>query len=293
MTSEAMSTMYADQSVMRTDGAIPFRAPVSGASATGRATASAIGFSRMSIRFNDQVQALDDVSLDIAPGEFVSIVGPSGCGKTTLLNIAAGLIPAKMYSGDGHVLGKAPVAGNRDVAYMLARDALCPWRTALANVELAGEIRAQPMPRRREVARRLLNSVGLGAFEKAYPKELTHGMRQRVALARTFSMDSAILLMDEPFGALDSLTKIQLEELLLELWQEQANTVLFVTHDLAEAVAVSDRVIVMSARPGRIVADVPIDLPRPRSVKSLQKDPGFHRLHAEVWEKLDEAMNVR
>ncbi|OAE51254.1 ABC transporter ATP-binding protein [Achromobacter insolitus] len=258
--------------------------------APAAARARAIGFSGMSIRFNGDVQALDDVSLDIAPGEFVSIVGPSGCGKTTLLNIAAGLIPAKMYEGRCEVLGKLPVAGNRDVAYMLARDALCPWRTALANVELAGEIRGQPMPRRREVARALLASVGLGAFEQSYPKELSHGMRQRVALARTFSMDSPILLMDEPFGALDSLTKIQLEEVLLELWQAQARTVMFVTHDLGEAVAVSDRVIVMSARPGRIVADVRIDLPRPRSVKSLQKDPAFHRLHAQVWEKLDEAM---
>ncbi|WP_052097526.1 ABC transporter ATP-binding protein [Achromobacter sp. RTa] len=282
--------MYADQSVIDHDGATPRRGAASGAAAPEAALARAIGFAGMSIRFNGDVQALDDVSLDIAPGEFVSIVGPSGCGKTTLLNIAAGLIPAKMYSGRCQVLGKAPEAGNRDVAYMLARDALCPWRSALANVELAGEIRGQLMPRRREIARKLLDRVGLGAFEKAYPKQLSHGMRQRVALARTFSMDSPILLMDEPFGALDSLTKIQLEEVLLDLWQAQARTVMFVTHDLGEAVAISDRVIVMSARPGRIVADVRIDLPRPRSVKSLQKDPAFHRLHAKVWEKLDEAM---
>lgn len=246
----------------------------------------------MSVRFGPEVLALDDVSLDIAPGEFVSIVGPSGCGKTTLLNIAAGLIAPDTYEGRCGVRGKAPVAGNRDVAYMLARDALCPWRTALANVELAGEIRNQPQARRREVAYALLERVGLGAFEGAYPKHLSHGMRQRVALARTFSLDSPILLMDEPFGALDSLTKIQLEEVLLDLWQAQARTVMFVTHDLGEAVAVSDRVVVMSARPGRIVADIRIDLPRPRSVKSLQKDPAFHRLHAKVWEKLDEAMGA-
>lgn len=252
---------------------------------------SALWFSNISLRFTPEVLALDDVSLAIAPGEFVSIVGPSGCGKTTLLNIAAGLIPADTYRGECKVLEGAPSSGNRDIAYMLARDALCPWRTALANVELAGEIRGKPMPRRREDARALLASVGLAGFERSLPKHLSHGMRQRVALARTFSMDSNVLLMDEPFGALDSLTKIQLAEVLLELWQKESRTVMFVTHDLNEAVAVSDRVIVMSARPGRIVADVRIDLPRPRSVKSLQKDPAFHRLHAQVWEKLDEAMN--
>jgi NitT/TauT family transport system ATP-binding protein len=197
-----------------------------------------------------------------------------------------------MHEGQCQVLNKAPKSGNRDVAYMLARDALCPWRTALANVELAGEIRGQPMPQRRKVARELLESVSLSAFENAYPKHLSQGMRQRVALARTFSMDSSILLMDEPFGALDSLTKIQLEEVLLDLCQAQSKTVMFVTHDLSEAVAVSDRVVVMSARPGRIVADIKINLPRPRSVRLLQKDPEFHRLHAEVWEKLDEAMSM-
>lgn len=257
----------------------------------GRPAGAALAFSRMSVRFGPEVLALDDVSLRIAPGEFVSIVGPSGCGKTTLLNIAAGLIAPGTYGGRCQVLDRPPAPGNRDIAYMLARDALCPWRTALANVELAGEIRGQPMPQRRDAARALLARVGLASFEGAYPKHLSHGMRQRVALARTFSMASPILLMDEPFGALDSLTKIQLEEVLLSLWQAQSRTVMFVTHDLAEAVAVSDRVIVMSARPGRIVADVRIDLPRPRSVKSLQKDPAFHRLHAQVWEHLDEAMS--
>jgi NitT/TauT family transport system ATP-binding protein len=285
--------MYADQAAMRCVDAAAVRYPANSVAASMPESAqAALGFSRVSVRFSPEVLALDDVSLDIAPGEFVSIVGPSGCGKTTLLNIAAGLIASDTHEGQCRMLGKAPTSGNRDVAYMLARDALCPWRTALANVELAGEIRGQPMPRRREVARTLLQRVGLGAFENSYPKHLSHGMRQRVALARTFSMDSTILLMDEPFGALDSLTKIQLEEVLLDLWQAQAKTVMFVTHDLSEAVALSDRVVVMSARPGRIVADIRVDLPRPRSVKSLQKDPAFHRLHAQVWEKLDEAMSM-
>lgn len=283
--------MYADLNSGSPAGITPM-AP--GAKAAGtenaRHTAAALNFSRVSVQFGPDVLALDDVSLDIPPGQFVSIVGPSGCGKTTLLNIAAGLIPAGAYQGECRVLGKSPTSGSRDTAYMLARDALCPWRNALANVELAGEIRGQPQPHRRELARALLARVGLGAFEKSYPKHLSHGMRQRVALARTFSMDSSILLMDEPFGALDSLTKIQLEEVLLDLWQAQSKTVMFVTHDLGEAVAISDRVIVMSARPGRIVADVRIDLPRPRSVRSLQKDPEFHRLHAQVWKMLDDVM---
>lgn len=284
--------MYADPAATKHSvGAVaPSPAVTTTESPMNGSTEASLKFSRISVRFGPQVLALDDVSLDIAPGEFVSIVGPSGCGKTTLLNIAAGLIAADTYEGRCSVLGRGPVSGNRDVAYMLARDALCPWRTALANVELAAQIRNQPQASRRKVARALLDRVGLGAFEGAYPKHLSHGMRQRVALARTFSLDSPILLMDEPFGALDSLTKIQLEEVLLDLWQAQARTVMFVTHDLGEAVAISDRVIVMSARPGRIVADIPIDLPRPRSVKSLQKDPAFHRLHAKVWEKLDEAM---
>ena len=264
------------------------------AAAPGRpvvAGSADIRFDAVTMRFGE-VHALSDVNLSIQPGEFVSLVGPSGCGKTTLLNIAAGLVDAGTYAGRCHLDGKDPVAGRHDVAYMLARDALFPWRTALANVELAGEIRGVPRQQRRETAMDLLRRVGLAGFEQAYPKQLSHGMRQRVALARTFSMDSSVLLMDEPFGALDSLTKIQLAEVLLDLWQSQARTVIFVTHDLNEAVTLSDRVIVMSPRPGRIVATVPVDLPRPRSAKALQKDPAFHRLYERVWDSLDEVMQA-
>ena len=155
---------------------------------------------------------------------------------------------------------------------MLARDALAPWRTALGNAELGTEVRGVPAEKRRARALDLLEKVGLKGFENAYPKALSQGMRQRVALARTFSLDSPILLMDEPFGALDAQTKLQLEDVLLSLWQRERRTVLFITHDLSEAVSMSDRVIVMSARPGRIIADVPITLGRPRSVRALQKD---------------------
>ena len=146
----------------------------------------------------------------------------------------------------------------------------------------------RPSARRR--ALELLDKVGLKGFENAYPKALSHGMRQRVALARTFSLDAPILLMDEPFGALDAQTKLQLEDVLLSLWQREQRTVVFVTHDLSEAVSMSDRVVVMSARPGRIIADVRITLGRPRSVRALQKDPAYHELYSHVWTKLEEGL---
>ncbi len=237
------------------------------------------------------VLAVSNTSLNVASGEFVSIVGPSGCGKTTLLNLAAGLLPPDVASGTVLVGGKPPVRGNRDIAYMLARDALCPWRTALGNAELGAEIRGVPAEVRRARALDLLDKVSLKGFENAYPKALSQGMRQRVALARTFGLDSPILLMDEPFGALDAQTKLQLEDVLLGLWQRERRTIVFITHDLSEAVSMSDRVIVMSARPGRIIADVPINLGRPRSVRALQKDPAYHELYAYVWTKLEEGLS--
>ena len=236
------------------------------------------------------VLAVSDISLHVARGEFVSIVGPSGCGKTTLANFAAGLLPLDVVHGAFLVGGKPPVVGNPDIAYMLARDALSPWRTALGNAELGLEIRGVAPSERRARAMDLLDKVGLKGFENAYPKALSHGMRQRVALARTFCLDSQILLMDEPFGALDAQTKLQLEDVLLSLWQRDGRTVIFITHDLAEAVSMSDRVVVMSARPGRIIADIPITLGRPRSVRALQKDARYHELYSAVWSKLEEGL---
>ena len=233
------------------------------------------------------VLAVDRVSFSLAPGEFVSLIGPSGCGKTTILNLLTGLLH-ETPEGKLHVLGKPPREGNPDIAYMLARDSLLPWRTTLANAAYGMEIRGVPKQEREARARELLKQVGLGDFADKYPKALSHGMRQRCALARTFCLGSPVFLMDEPFGALDAQTKLQLEDVLMELWSAEQRTVLFVTHDLAEAVALSDRVVVMSARPGRIVADVPIDLPRPRSVRALQKDEAFHHLYAKLWALLEE-----
>ena len=239
-------------------------------------------------RFSGEVLAVSHATLHVAPGDFVSIVGPSGCGKTTLLNLLAGLLPVQ--EGSISVAGAAPRAGRHDVAYMLARDSLLPWLNALQNARFGAEIRNIPAQRRNARARELLTQVGLGSFEHAYPKALSQGMRQRVALARTFCLDSPILLMDEPFGALDAQTKLQLEEVLLALWTSERRTVVFITHDLSEAVALSDRVIVMSARPGTIIADIKVDLPRPRSVRALQRDARYHDIYAMIWSKLELAL---
>ena len=217
------------------------------------------------------VVAASNITLHISPGEFVSIVGPSGCGKTTLLNYGAGLLPPHVCKGKFLVSGKPPQAGNRDIAYMLARDALSPWRTALGNAELGCEIRGVPKDERRRRAADLLAKVGLAGFEDVYPKALSHGMRQRVALARTFAMDAPILLMDEPFGALDAQTRLSMQALLLSLWDRRRSTVLFVTHDVDEALILADVVYVMSAAPGRIIRRIDVDTPRPRAVDRLDQ----------------------
>jgi len=246
----------------------------------------AIAADGVHLSFDGINQVLSDVSLHVRQGEFVSLVGPSGCGKTTLLNLAAGLVP---LTGKGSLTvgSQAPRQGNSEVGYMLARDSLLPWKTALGNAMFGMEVRGVPRVQAEERARSMLKEVGLAGFENTLPKALSHGMRQRVALARTFSMGSRLLLMDEPFGALDAQTKLQLEDLLLRLCQQYKQSVLFVTHDLSEAVAVSDRVVVMTSRPGRIVADIPIDLPRPRSIRELQKDPHFHELYSKLWSHLE------
>jgi NitT/TauT family transport system ATP-binding protein len=248
---------------------------------------AAIRIAGLTVRFGS-VLAVDDVSIDIEKGEFVSIVGPSGCGKTTILNLLTGLVP--LEQGDISILGKRPFAGNPDVAYMLARDSLLPWRSTLGNASYGLEVRGMAREPREAKARELLARVGLKDFENHWPKQLSHGMRQRAALARTFCLDSPVLLMDEPFGALDAQTKLQLEDLLLELWNAERRTVVFITHDLAEAVALSDRVVVMSARPGRIVEQMPIELPRPRSVRALQKSHEFHDIYSDLWEALEAGM---
>ena len=251
------------------------------------AAAAAVDVRDVSLSFDGSRLVLDGVSLHVPVGEFVALVGPSGCGKTTLLNLCAGLIEAPA-AGSVAVCGEPVTLGGPLAAYMLARDSLLPWATAEDNAAFGLRLRGVAAGAAREAARRLLVRVGLAGFEGAYPKALSHGMRQRVALARTFALDSPLLLMDEPFGALDAQTKLQLQDLLLSLCQDTQRSVVFVTHDLSEAVAVADRVVVMSSRPGRIVADVGVHLPRPRSIRALQRDARFHEIYAELWSHLEQ-----
>ena len=209
-----------------------------------------------------ELWALREVSLAMMPGEFVAVVGPSGCGKTTLLRILAGLLPptrGEVWLGDRSLRGP-----DRRVGIVFQKDALLPWRTALENVRLPLELDGCPRPEADRRARALLEEVGLQGFEEAYPRELSGGMQQRVALARALVADPEILLLDEPFATLDALTRERLNEVLIALWERQRKTVLMVTHDVHEAVWLADRVLVMSPRPGAVVAEVRIPLPRPR-----------------------------
>jgi NitT/TauT family transport system ATP-binding protein len=209
-----------------------------------------------------EVQALSEIDLSIAAGEFVSIVGPSGCGKSTLLMLISGLIPATTGTIE---VGGVPVKGAvGNVAIVFQRDVLLDWRTVMANVLLPVEIKKLEPTVHRRKARDLLRSVGLEEFEDKYPGELSGGMRQRVAICRALVQDPGLLLMDEPFGALDALTREQMNLDLQRMWLRDRNTVLFITHSIEEAVLLSDRVVVMSSRPGRIADIVRNDLSRPR-----------------------------
>src|SRR6266481_7678163 len=210
----------------------------------------------------DAVEALDKIDLDVAAGEFVAIVGPSGCGKSTLLMLISGLIPAT--SGAIAVGGVKVKGAVGNVAVVFQRDVLLDWRTVLTNVLLPVEIKKLDPVTHRQKARDLLRSVGLEEFEDKYPGELSGGMRQRVAICRALVQDPGLLLMDEPFGALDALTREQMNLDLQRIWLRNRNTVLFITHSIEEAVLLSDRVVVMSSRPGRIADVVHNDLPRPR-----------------------------
>jgi len=234
---------------------------------------------------NVMIDTLAGVSLEVPGGAFLSIVGPSGCGKSTLLNIISGLFPPT--SGDVEIDG-APVTGIRqDVGYMFARDALMPWRTAQENVELGLELRGVPKAERMRIAREHLARVGLQGFEGHYRGELSQGMRQRVALARTFALDPAILLMDEPFGALDAQSRLRLQQTFLMMWEAARKTVVFVTHDLLEAVLLSDVVVLFTQRPAHVKASFSVDLPRPRRSDEIQLSPRFHALYTQIWEALE------
>lgn len=227
------------------------------------------------------LRVLEPTSVGVGSGEFVALIGPSGCGKTTLLNMVSGLVVPQ--AGRVLINEQMPQVGAPNVGYLFARDALLPWRNAEENVALPLELRGVGRNERRAIAARCLAAVDLSDFAKAYPVQLSHGMRQRVALARTLAPEPDTLLMDEPFSALDAQTRIVLQEQFARLWETQGSTVIFVTHDLAEAIALADRVIVLSRRPGRIKAEFPVGLARPRRVMELQGTTAFHDLCKEVW----------
>jgi NitT/TauT family transport system ATP-binding protein len=234
--------------------------------------------------------AVDKATLSVADGEFVAIVGPTGCGKSTLLNVAAGLL--KPAGGSVRIFDR-PLSGlNPQAGYLFQADALFPWKTALDNVaiglEISGVARAEALER----AQAWLTSVGLGAFGNRYPHMMSGGQRKRVGLAQVLIRNPKILLMDEPFGPLDAQTRQIMGNLLLDLWNKDRKAVLFVTHDLEEAIALADRVVIMSAGPAsRIIGDWRVALPRPRDIFEVRLQHDFHALHRDIWNVLkDEVM---
>lgn len=245
--------------------------------------AFALEFENISHRFGDY-HAVEGVSLQIPEGAFYSLVGPSGCGKSTLLNIAAGLFAPT--SGVTRALS-TPLDGiNKRAGYMFQQDALMPWKTVFENITLGPQLRGRDATGE---AMDWIKRVGLDGFAHHYPSQLSGGMRKRVAMAQTWINSPAIILMDEPFGALDVHTRLRMESEILSLWTGSGKTVLFITHDLEEAIALSDRVAILSAGPGSRIAGIfDVNLPRPRNLIDIRTDPGFHELYSKIWISLRE-----
>ncbi len=233
--------------------------------------------------------ALEDVSLRVRDCEFLCLLGPSGCGKTTLLRIIAGLITPT----EGMVLldGQPSIGPDADKGMVFQRDATFPWLTVEQNVEYGLKLRGIPKVERQQIVKKYIQLVSLAGFEKAFPKELSGGMRKRVDIARTYAYNPKVLLMDEPFGSLDLFTKTRMQAELLELWSKERKTVVFVTHDLEEAIFLADRVAVMSKRPGRIRKIIEIGLPRPRSVE-MKVSEEFDAIRRGLWEEFEEEFGV-
>ena len=237
-----------------------------------------------STREGEQVRALEPTSLDIAPGEFVALVGPSGCGKSTILNILAGFL--KPTGGKALVGGQPITRPDIDHGMVFQDYALFPWLSIIDNVAFGLERKGMAKAARLKVAQDYLELVGLGDFAQKRPSELSGGMKQRVAIARVFATDPSIIFMDEPFGALDALTRRFLQHQLLEIWQQHKKTIVFVTHSVQEAIYLADRIVVMTARPGRIKTDQAIDLPYPR----VFTDTKFRKYEKLIYDQLDEEL---
>ncbi|MGV9267136.1 ABC transporter ATP-binding protein [Kitasatospora sp. NPDC003701] len=262
--------------------------------ATGPAPAPAIELTGATKRFRTPSGALHtavhDLDLTVGQGEFVAVVGPTGCGKSTTLTLVSGL--EEPTEGEVRVYGE-PVDGiDPQVGFVFQQDAVFPWRTVLSNVMAGPRFRGVPAAEARERARDWLARVGLGAFEDRYPHQLSGGMRKRVALAQTFVNDPGILLMDEPFSALDVQTRALMSDQLLELWAGTGSSVVFVTHDLDEAIALADRVVVMTAGPATVKEVFTVDLPRPRTVEAVRLEPRFVELYREIWASLGEEVRI-
>jgi NitT/TauT family transport system ATP-binding protein len=232
----------------------------------------------------EEFVALDDFSLEVDQGEFVTIVGPSGCGKSTLLDIVAGLVPPK--SGQIIINGRRITGPALDRGFIMQGYALLPWRTVWKNIAYGLEVKHIPLRKRPEVIRKYIKLVGLEGFEDRYPNELSGGMRQRVAIARSLAYDPELLLMDEPFAAVDAQTREVLQDELLRIWEKTGKTIIFITHSIDEAVLLADRVVVMTASPGRIKKIIPINLPRPRTAADMRVSADFQWITHSIWELL-------
>ncbi|HEX3786956.1 MAG TPA: ABC transporter ATP-binding protein [Pseudonocardiaceae bacterium] len=229
--------------------------------------------------------ALDGVDLDLAAGEFIALVGPSGCGKSTLLKVISGLLPATAgtIALDGTVLSDKVPPG---IGLVFQSDALLPWRTVAENIRFPLVVKGFPADKQEAEVARLIELVGLRSFERYYPGQLSGGMRKRVGIARAIAYDPDVYLMDEPFGPLDAQMRIRLGGEFLSIWETLGKSVIFVTHDVEEAVAMADRVLVMSRRPGTVKAEFPISLPRPRHFQDVRFEPEFQRLQRAIWASL-------
>jgi NitT/TauT family transport system ATP-binding protein len=253
----------------------------------------AIRFDEVRLTFAGQdtdVVALDRVSFDVPPEKITSVVGPSGCGKTTLLRLASGLVSAS--GGSVFCSGVRVDSLNTSVGFVTQDSNLFPWLTALGNVEFPLAIRGMARAERREKALHWLRLVGLEGFENHYPSQLSGGMQKRVSIVRTLIYEPSVVLLDEPFGALDAQTRMGLHHELLELWREKKSTMLFITHDLVEAITLSDQIIIMTRRPGRVKQIYEVPLTRPRNVFEIYVEPGFERAYSTLWEHFKSEISV-